>query len=144
MSSTELLGFSPKLRAAVRQHVTVFNPGAAAADATEEWALLAAEKDLMIHRVSWIPKSAVTGQATNYFNLNVINAGSDGLPGTEIGNVDYASGTNASADQENVIVSSDQRVSAGDVIVVQRELVGTGLAMPEGAFSVVFSVLDSA
>ncbi len=142
--ASELIGFNPRLRGAVRQHATVFNPGAAAADATEQWALLAAERDLVIHRVSWVPKAAVTGQATNNFNLNVINVGADGGAGTELGNVDFGAGTNATADVEKVVVSTDKRVKAGDVVVVQREKVGTGLDMPEGAFSVVFTVLDEA
>lgn len=139
------LGFSPRQRAANRQHVTVYHPGSAAGDATEEWPLVAFDKDATIHSVSWVPQTAVTGANTNTFHLNVRNLGSDGsATNTEIGNVDFVSGTDASALQETGIVTSDTAVVEGDVVSVQRELVGTGLATPEGAFVVVFSVADNA
>jgi hypothetical protein len=139
------LGFSPRQRAANRQHVTVYHPGSAAGDATEEWALVAFDKDATVHSVSWVPQTAVTGANTNTFHLNVRNLGSDGATtSTEIGNVDFVLNTDAAALQETDIVSTDTAVVAGDVVSVQRELVGTGLATPEGAFVVVFSVDDNA
>lgn len=137
------LGFSPRQRSANRQHVTVYHPGSAAGDATEEWTLAAFDRNAVIHNVSWVPQTAVTGANTNTFHLNVRNLGADGATtNTEIGNVDFVSGTNADALEEKNIVTTDKRVAAGDVVTVQRELVGTGLATPEGAFVVVFSVDD--
>lgn len=140
------LGFSPKQRGANRQHVTVFNSGAAAGDVTEEWVLLAVHLAATVHEVAWIPHAAVTGQDTNTFHLNVINAGADGVGNAndvEVGNVDFTSGNDASADQETSL-ATDFGLDADDVLVVQRELVGTGLAMPEGTFLVEFTVTGEA
>lgn len=141
-----MIGFSPRQRAANRQHVTVYHPGSSAGDATEEWTLVAFDKDATIHSVSWVPQTGVTGANTNTFHLNVRNLGSDGLTGTEteLGNYDFTSGNDATALVELDLVSTDTAVVEGDVVTVQRELVGSGLATPEGAFVVVFSVNDNA
>lgn len=140
-------GFEPRLRAAIKQHFGVHCPGAAAADATEDFGLFAAAYDCILERVSWIPKAAVTGAATNHFTLEVENRLADDSGTAVLGTATtYASGTNAAENVEEVLVDTgdNERISAGDVIVLQRTLVGTGLAMPEGVVSVVLSVLDNA
>lgn len=139
------LGFDPKLRAAIRQTVLTWNIGAAAADASEDFVVFVSDRKAVLRRVSWVPHDDVTGANTNTFHLNVINRGSDNTGTTELANIDYVSGTDASTNIEEVFTAAaDTQVSAGDVIVVQRELVGTGQAMPEGTFVVIAEVQDFA
>ena len=82
--------------------------------------------------VYWVPNAAITGTATNYTNLNVINKGQAGAGTTELGNVDFASGTDATACDELALVATAVAVAAGDVIALQAEKVSTGLAIPAG------------
>ena len=74
----------------------------------------------------------VTGTATNYFNLNLINRGTDGAGTTELANRDYASGTNDSAFVKRALYapSTYLAVAVNTVLDLQRELVAAGLAMP--------------
>lgn len=103
----------------------------AAATATEIVATVVApfKAKMTLH---WVPNAAITGAATNYTNLNAINKGQSGAGSTEIGNVDFDDGTNATACDELAIVGSAVAVAAGDVIALQAEKVSTGLSIPSG------------
>jgi hypothetical protein len=133
--------FSPKLRESLRHTVVVRLPAAAAADATEKWPVFYTDRKITVHGAWFVPQSTVTGQNTNTFNLNLKNAGTGGAGTTELGNLDFVLGTNATGlDATAFAALDDERVSAGEVLFAERELVGTGLAMPEGAVVIEYSV----
>lgn len=104
----------------------------AAGDATTSHVVFEAPWDCEIHKLRIIPAAAVTGANTNTFHLNLINRGTDGSGTTEIANRDYVSGTNESAyvGRDLYAPSTPLKVSKGNVLDLQRELVGTGLASP--------------
>lgn len=111
----------------------------AAATATEYICAWVAPFAGRLIAVNWIPLASVTGTATNYTNLNVINRGASGSGTTELANVDYASGTNATGSDGNAIASGlTTALAQGDVIAIQAEKVGTGLDIPAGTFEFVY------
>jgi hypothetical protein len=107
-------------------------PPAAAGDATASRVVFMAPFACRIRSVTIVPAAGITGQATNTFNLNVINRGVDGASSTEVANRDYLSGTNETAYTRRVLYqpSTPLSLAAGACLDLQRELVGTGLAMP--------------
>ena len=137
------LGFSPKQRAANRHISPTYHPGAAAGDATEDWAVFRAPAAGFLKRCSWVPNAAVTGAATNHFSIVFVNKGVTGAGVTTIGTaVTFASGTNATAYNEVNVSSADVAVAKDEVIAFRRTLVGTGLAAPEGCVVIEFSADD--
>jgi len=119
-----------------RISAVAYVPAAATADATKEWPVFCAPDSCKILQVQIIPQATITGTATNYFNLNLRNKGAAGAGTTELGNIDFLSGTNATGYDAKDIVADTAHASAtalsqGDVLGLQRELVLTGLAMPE-------------
>ena len=117
-----------------RREVTrseAFTAGAA----TQLFALFtAAEADVEVVAISAVPDADVTGQDTNTAHLNVLNAGTNGNGTTEVANTDLVSGTDLSGLIENWVHADSsapiQLASKGEALAVQRELVGTGLALP--------------
>ena len=104
----------------------------AAATATQGNPIFAAPFTCKVRKVVYYFGATVTGQATHYFNLNLFNRGTDGSGTTELANRDYASGTNDTAfvAREVYAPATYLSVATGVVLDLQRELVGTGLAMP--------------
>lgn len=127
---------SPFIKAIPGEHrAQVANIAHAAATATEYICLWAAPFACRLLGVYWVPAADVTGTATNYTNLNVINRGSAGAGSTELGNKDYASGTDAVGGDVNTIVAGlTTALAENDVIGIQAEKVSTGLALPAGTF----------
>lgn len=76
--------------------------------------------------------ATVTGTATDYFNLNLINRGTDGTGSTELANRDYDNGTDDTAFVKRALYApaSYLAVAVNTVLDLQRELVASGLAMP--------------
>lgn len=114
----------------------------AAATSTETIACFHSPTRALLSGVGWVPNAAVTGQATDYTNLNVINKGTDGSGSTEIGNVDFANLQNAAACDKLAIYApaagSELQMSEGTVISVQAEKVVNGLALPSGTLVFTF------
>lgn len=132
---------SPRLRDALRGKVTqAYIPAAAAGDATKNWPIFFAERPCRVLSVGVVPQATITGQNTNTFHWNVINRGTAGAGTTEIGNVDFVSGTNVTGFdfREIVVETAGRRLSTGEVLALQRELIGSGLAAPETLAIVVF------
>lgn len=126
-----------------RRRVSVYHPGSGAADATETWPLAYFDNKVKILNVYVITQTAITGAATNYMNLNIIDKGTGGSGTNELGNLDFASGTNTTAfDAKTFGTLSNNELAAGSVLSVQREKVGTGLALPECAFVVEYKEED--
>ena len=140
--------FSPKQRNANKHPNVSYHPGAAAADATEDWTVFVAPCAGLIRKLSWVPNADVTGAATNHFSISFVNKGTDGNGSTAVGStVTYDNGTNATDFNEvyclNPATTSAATVRKDEVIAFRRTKVGTGLAMPEGAVVVEFVADDS-
>ena len=105
----------------------------AAATATEVYALMRVPFKSVVKAIRHIPSAAINGADTNTTHLNA-RVGT-----TEIANIDYTNGNNASAltakDFAN-LAAAGYNVEAGDVLNVQIEKVGTGLDIPQGVIVV--------
>jgi len=130
---SNLMGMSPTARQALRAKTAQTTvPSALAADATAEWPIFYADRACRILRVGIVAYSTITGANTNTFNVNILNKGTAGIGTTEIGNKDFVLGTNATAFVEYDVVaeSANAAMARGEVLNLQREKIGTGMAMP--------------
>lgn len=115
----------------------------AAADATEEQIIFVAPEDCRLKEVAIIPNAAVTGNTTNTKHLNVLNKGSGGAGTTELGNLDLATGTNlADSDRQVIVTSLTTDLTKGDVIALEIEDQGSGVAIPESLIEVRYDYLN--
>lgn len=98
---------------------------------------------IKLYRVDVVPDAAVTGQDTHTRHLNLINKGTDGGGSTELGSIDFVSGTDATAfDTKQLYANtSGLEVAAGSVLAIQNELVGTGLALPRFTVTVEYEII---
>ena len=119
-------------------HVATFPvPAHAAATATEVVNIFRAPFACKIVSVELIPDAAITGADTNSTNVNLLNAGTAGTGTTELGNIDFASGTDAAAGvaQDLYRPATALSVASGVILQVQIEKVSSGLAI--GRFTAV-------
>ena len=111
-------------------------PAHAAATATEEHVIFkvpaGATDGLKLDGVDLHFSAAVTGQATNYTNVNLKNRGAAGDGTTELANIDFASGQNASAYVATTFYAPTTPLSlvAGAILTIEVEKVSSGLALP--------------
>lgn len=89
-----------------------------------------------VQAVYYVPVTTITGAATNNRTHSVINKGQAGAGTTVAATLNYASGTNAPANQSRIIALSgtaaDLNVAEGDVLNLSSAAVGTGIADPGG------------
>lgn len=108
----------------------------AAATATEVANVFRAPYACKIVSVELIPDGAVTGQATNYTSLAVLNAGTAGTGTTVLGTaIDYSSAGVTQAAGVAVDLyrpATPLAVASGVILQVQMAKTGTGLALPGG------------
>lgn len=105
----------------------------AAGDATADHPVFRAPVACRLRKVTIVPGAAVTGAATNNFNLNVKSWTDAATPvATERANRDYGSGTNEVAMKARDLYAPATPLSlaVGEYVSIERELVGTGLASP--------------
>ena len=109
-------------------------PAHAAATATEVVVVANWDKAVKLINAWFIPDTIVTGQATNYTNLNLLNDGTTAA-GTELSNLDY-DGTAVVSTAARVrvawTIATPSTQAAASTTSVQFEKVGTGLAIPAG------------
>jgi len=90
--------------------------------------------------VSYIPKAAITGAATNNRKVEVYNRGAAGAGTTLMASITYASGVNAAADDENTVTLSatpaNLVVAEGDVLEWVSTHLNTGITDPGGVVKV--------
>lgn len=101
----------------------------AAADATNYLAVWYAPFNCYVTSVKIAFTDDITGAATNYANLNL----DDNDRSTELANKDYSSGITATAGTELSLyapTAPGKSLSTGDNLYLEREKVGTGLAIP--------------
>ena len=117
-------------------YVTAYVPPILAGAATQEDPLFLAPVNCVLLAVSIVPQAAVVGADGACKNLNLVDKGLAGAGVAEIGNLDLVTGVNLTAFDATAIpitatAGSDGHVlHAGDVITLQTELVGGGVAMP--------------
>jgi hypothetical protein len=109
-------------------------PAHAAATTTEAIPIFRAPFACKVTAVRVIPGAAATGDDTNRTNYNLLDGGSAGTGTTELGNLDYATGTDAAVGvTQNVYAPADpddgETLAAGDVLKMQIEKVGNGVAL---------------
>lgn len=118
-------GFNDARQAMIAAH--------AAATATEIHTVAVATKVGRLVSVKFYPDAAITGQATNYTNLNTL------LNATEKGNVDFLSGTNGATTGVTLYAPATPiAVAVGDLVRVQHEKVASGLDIPSGLVVTIF------
>jgi len=107
-------------------------PAAGAGDATSNVSGYRIEDDVTITRLSFIPEANITGQDADYRTIAVrvkdVSLASDEL----IGEVAFVNGTDGTALEDaaiSIAVDADEW-DQGDVIYIQNELTGSGLALP--------------
>ena len=109
-------------------------PQVAAATATSSFAIFTAPQKGRVLRVSITPDAAATGDNTNSKNLNLVNKGAAGAGTTEVGNLDLVTGVDLVAFDEkeiplNATYANGVDMAEGDVLALQVEKVGTGVAV---------------
>jgi hypothetical protein len=107
-----------------------------AATATETLVEFMAPFDCRLKGVGIIPTADIAGVATNYTNVNVVNAGTDGAGTTELANKDFnATTVTATGHKINWVgtgLTTD--LSEGTVIKIEYEKNGDGLLIPAGSW----------
>lgn len=95
-----------------------------------------ADSDATVTAVTYAPVTAITGANTNTRSVSLVNKGQSGAGVTVIATIQYNSGVNAAAADENAVTLSgtpaNLNVSAGDILQWQSTHVGTGIADPGG------------
>jgi hypothetical protein len=93
--------------------------------------------------VQYVPEAAITGAATNNRTVSLVNKGQAGSGTTVVATLTFASGTNATANNEvSLTLSStaaDLVVAEGDTLQWRSIANGTGLADPGGIARVTVS-----
>jgi len=115
-------------------------PAIGSATATTNIPIFWSPFDCKLHQVYFTLGSAITGDDSNTFNLNLINRGTDGSGTAEIDNVDFGSGTDGTAHVRTTLYSSSTGTSldAGTHLTLQREKVGNGQNMPYMLVEIVY------
>jgi hypothetical protein len=93
--------------------------------------------------VTYAPVTAITGANTNTRSVSLVNKGQSGAGNTIVATIQYNSGVNAAASDENTVTLSgtpaNLTVAAGDILQWQSTAVGTGIADPGGLVCVTIS-----
>jgi len=113
----------------------------AVATATDaDVAVFVAPFDCTVTAVTYVANALLTGANTNSRTLNLRNKGQDGSGSTVVASKAFVSGVNAAAFDETAITLSGTAanldLAAGDVLALQSDSVGTGLADPGGLLRV--------
>lgn len=98
--------------------------------------ILRCPSDATVSAVTYAPVTAITGANTNTRSVSLVNKGQSGAGATIIATIQYNSGVNAVAADENTVTLSgtpaNLNVTAGDILQWQSTAVGTGIADPGG------------
>jgi hypothetical protein len=96
--------------------------------------------DCTVTAVTYVASAAITGADTNSRTLNLRNKGLTGGGSTAVASKAFTSGVNAVAFDETSLTLSGTAanldLAAGDVLALQSDSVGTGLADPGGLLRV--------
>jgi hypothetical protein len=110
--------------------------GQATAGTADEWSGVKIPYDATVVAAKWIPAAAVTADPTNYCNVNLRNRGAAGAGTTLPATKSYATGSSTAFAADDMTLSTDVDLTAGDVLTVSKTNTGTGLALPDGVVQV--------
>lgn len=86
--------------------------------------------------VLYVPEAAITGAATNNRTVSLVNKGQAGSGTAIVATLTFASGTNATANNEVTVplsgTAADLVIAEGDTLQWRSVANGTGLADPGG------------
>lgn len=103
-------------------------------------AVFVAPFDCTVTAVTYVANATITGADTNSRTLNLRNKGLTGAGSTAVASKAFTSGVNATAFDETSLTLSGTAanldLAAGDVLALQSDSVGTGLADPGGLLRV--------
>lgn len=115
----------------------------ATANASRNTNVFRCPSDGTVTSVAYAPVTAITGANTNTRSVSLVNKGQGGAGSTVIATIQYNSGVNAAASDENTVTLSgtpaNANVTAGDILQWQSTAVGTGIADPGGLVAVTVS-----
>lgn len=93
--------------------------------------------------VTYAPVTAITGANTNTRSVSLVNKALDGTGTTVVATIQYNSGVNAAAADENTVTLSatpaNLVLAAGSVMQWQSTHIGTGIADPGGLVNITTS-----
>ncbi|MEA2703550.1 MAG: hypothetical protein QOD63_1495 [Actinomycetota bacterium] len=115
-----------------RSHIA----GQATAGTADEFASIRVPYNATLVAAYWIPKAAVTADATNYATVNVRNRGAAGAGTAVAATRSYAAVNSVAFVAEAMTLSATAAnllFAAGDTISVEKLNTGTGLALPPGS-----------
>ncbi len=99
-----------------------------------------APSDCTVTAVTYAPVTAITGANTNTRSVSLVNKGTDGSGSTVIATIQYNSGVNAAAADENTVTLSGTPanlvLTAGQLLQWQSTHIGTGIADPGGLVNI--------
>lgn len=117
---------------------------AAAAGASDDTLLGQAPFAGTVTTVEYVPEAAITGQATNFRTVSLVNKAQDGTGTAVVATLAFDSGgVTATANNERIIPLSvtpaNLVVAAGDTLQWRSVFTGSGLADPGGIVRVTIS-----
>ena len=117
-------------------------PGHLTAGTAKECAIFRAPFRGVITAVEFIAAAAVAGAVTNNFTLNLRNRTTAGVGTAVPATLNFTNGVNAVAQAPTSLTLSataaDLAVAKGDVLTLEKAIVGTGLACPDGCVVIHF------
>jgi len=79
-----------------------------------------------------VPQANITGAASHYMTLKIVNKGSDGTATDTVVSKAFSSGVNASAYVKTSLGNpSNNELKEGDVLQFKKEETGSGMDMPD-------------
>lgn len=128
------------------ERLDAVTPGAATA-ASDTSMLGEVPRASVVVSASYTPDAAITGANTNTRLVRVVNRGQAGTGTTVVASLQFNAGVNAVAGDEVALTlsgtSADLNLAAGDVLAVESNAVGTGLADPGGLVAVEFQAVNA-
>jgi hypothetical protein len=115
--------------------------GQATAGTADEFPVLRAPRRMKVTGARFIPKAAITADATNYLTLTLRNRGAAGAGTTQVAARSFATGNAAAFVADAMTVSATAAnliLAAGDVLTAEKLNSGTGLALPAGTLEVAY------
>jgi len=110
----------------------VVGVGSVSAGSTTDVPIWAAPFRCKIRACYIIPQADITGAATNYMTLKIVNKGSDGSATKTVASKAFTNGVNASDYTRTSLGDvSNNELNEGEVLQFKKEESGTGMAMPD-------------
>jgi hypothetical protein len=122
------------------QILRAFVAGQPTAGTADEWVVGRVPFNGKITKVVFTGAADITGAATNHFRADLRNRAGDAAGTVDAATLAFDNGINATAWIPKTITLSateaNLNVAEGDVLTIEKVVVGTGMAMPEGLVEV--------